>query len=117
VKVTAWCAISSGCITGTCFFEDVEQTVTMNAEQYMEMLETFLRNELNLLELNSLIHCGFNKVEQSLTQHRFTWQFSGRCFQADSFLILGTSTGLPACLIFQQQITFFGAMSKSKCQY
>jgi hypothetical protein len=37
------------------FFEDnVGQTVTMNAGQYMEMLETFLQNELNLHELNSL---------------------------------------------------------------
>jgi hypothetical protein len=36
------------------FFEDKEgQTVTVNAERYMAMLEEFMRNELNPRQLNS----------------------------------------------------------------
>jgi hypothetical protein len=50
-----WCAIFSGGIIGPYFFEDEEgRTVTVNAERYTAMLETFLRNELNLRQLNSL---------------------------------------------------------------
>jgi hypothetical protein len=50
-----WCEIFSGSIIGPYFFEDKEgRTVTVNAEQYTAMLETFLRNELNLRQLNSL---------------------------------------------------------------
>jgi hypothetical protein len=54
-KVTVWCAIFSGGIIGPYFFEDEEgRTVTANTERYTAMLETFLRNEFNLCQLNSL---------------------------------------------------------------
>ena len=48
VTVTVWCAVSSHGIIGPYFFENEEgRTVTVNAEQYKVMLETFLHNELH----------------------------------------------------------------------
>ena len=41
------------------------------------------------------ICCGSNKMEQLLTQHKLPCKSSGQCFQADSFLISGTSPSSP----------------------
>ena len=47
------------------------------------MLETFLRIELHPRQQ---ICCGYNKMEQLLTQQKFPCQSSGKCFLADRFL-------------------------------
>jgi hypothetical protein len=55
VKFTVWCAIFSGGIIGPYFFEDKEGwTVTVYTERYTAILETFLQNELNFYQPNSL---------------------------------------------------------------
>ena len=43
--------------------------------------------------LFSKICCGSNMMEQLLIQHKLPCKSSGQCFQADSFLISGTSPG------------------------
>lgn len=54
-KMTVWCTISSGGIIGPYFSEDKKgQTVTIDAEWYTAMLETFLWNELNRHQYNLL---------------------------------------------------------------
>lgn len=45
-KVTVWCAVGKDCIIGPYFFEENDSTVTVNAERYVEMLNTFLLPEL-----------------------------------------------------------------------
>lgn len=46
-KVTVWCAISSYGIIGPYFFEDDNHnTLTVNSERYVSMIETFLTQEL-----------------------------------------------------------------------
>jgi hypothetical protein len=49
-----WSAIFSGGIIGPYFFDEEGRTVTANTERYTAMLETFLQNESNLHQLNSL---------------------------------------------------------------
>ena len=54
-KVTVWCAISSHGVIGPYFFENSDgSTVTVNAERYKIMLETFLQNELRSRQLDFL---------------------------------------------------------------
>jgi hypothetical protein len=78
--------------------------------------------------VNIFIHkicCCSNKMEQQLIQHKFPCKSSEQCFSADSFLILGTSPGLPAGLTLQYQTTTSGAVLETKsisvwntsCQY
>ena len=46
-QVVVWCAISAQGITGPCFFEgDDGVSVTVNAERYNHMLETFFLTEM-----------------------------------------------------------------------
>ena len=40
-KVTVWCALGKNCIIGPYFFEQNGVTVTVTAEHYIEMLNTF----------------------------------------------------------------------------
>lgn len=46
LKVSVWCGVSSFGIIGPYFFEENNQTVTINSERYVHMLETFLGPEL-----------------------------------------------------------------------
>lgn len=64
--------------------------------------------------LISKICCGYNKVEQQLSQYKFPCKFTGQCFPADSFLILGTSPGQPTRMILQYQTTSCGAVLRAK---
>jgi hypothetical protein len=97
---------------GPFFFENAEgQTVTLNAEQYKVMLETFLQNELRPRQLNLL---WFQQDRATAHTAQISSKSLGQCFQADSFLISGTSCGPPAHLNLQYQTTSFGAMSKAR---
>jgi hypothetical protein len=52
-RVTVWCAIGIFAIIGPYFFEDENgATVTVNAERYIHMLNTFLRSQLKRQGLN-----------------------------------------------------------------
>jgi hypothetical protein len=86
--MTVCCAVPFGGIIGRYIFEDEEgQTVTVNTEWYTCMVKTFKQSELNFCPLNSL---WFQQGEA--TAHS-SWIFMAvlvRCFQADSFLILGS---------------------------
>jgi hypothetical protein len=80
-KVTLWCAVYSHGIIGPYFYENTEgHTVTVNAECFKVMLETFLRSELHPRQQDLLWF-----QQDGATGH--TAQIS--------FLILGTSPGLP----------------------
>ena len=108
-KVSMWCALSSHGITGPyCFAKTEGPTVSVNTEWYKVMLGNISAQRVT--SCVSKICCGSNKMEQLLTQHRFPRRPSGQCFQADSFLILGTSPCPPARLTLQYQITSNGAM-------
>jgi len=110
-KVTVWSAVSSHGIIGPYFFENAEgHTVTVNAEHYTVMLDTFLHNDLHPHQQDLL---WLHKMEQLLTQHKFPCKASGQCFWSDSFLILGTSPGPPACLTLQDKTTSSGATFKA----
>lgn len=50
-KVTVWCAISSAGIIGPWFFEENGNTVTVNSDRYVNMLEQFLFPRLDELDL------------------------------------------------------------------
>jgi hypothetical protein len=95
-----------------------DELLTVNAEQYTAMLETFLWNKLNLRQLNSL---WFWQDRAIANQHRFPWQFSGRCFQADSF-VPATSTGHLLTWSFSTRLLSLGLRQKQNvqdmsCQY
>jgi hypothetical protein len=62
------------------------------------------------------VHCHHAQwcFEQLLTQNRLPCQLAGQCSQEDSFLILQTSPGLPACLIWQYQNTAIWSMTKAR---
>lgn len=50
-KVTVWCAVSRNGIIGPYFFEDNDgHAVTVNSERYVNMIETFLTNEIDVNE-------------------------------------------------------------------
>jgi hypothetical protein len=51
--------------------------------EYKLMMETFLRIELLPRQQ---ICCGYNKMEQLLTQQKFPYQYSGKCFLAATLL-------------------------------
>lgn len=54
-KVTVYCTVSSCGVIGPYFSEDKNgQTITVDAKRYTAMLETFLSNELNRCQFNSL---------------------------------------------------------------
>lgn len=53
-KVTVWCGVSIFGIVGPYFFEENDETVTINSERYIHMLETFLRPELRRLGQNQV---------------------------------------------------------------
>ena len=47
--MTVWCAVGDCGIWGPYFFEEVNETVTVNSERYSKMLNEFVRpNLLNL---------------------------------------------------------------------
>ena len=48
--MTVWCAVAELGIWGLYFFLEDNVTVTVNSDQYCEMLETFLRPKLNMLD-------------------------------------------------------------------
>ena len=49
-KVTVWCGVGAFGIVGTYFFEnDNEETVTVNSELYVTMLEGFVETQLRRL--------------------------------------------------------------------
>jgi len=48
-KVTVWCAISKFGVIGPYFFEENGQTVTVNAERYVSMLDNFFEPQLEEL--------------------------------------------------------------------
>lgn len=54
-KVTVWCAISSFGIIGPYFFEDNNgRTVTVNAERYVHMIETYVTQTLATFHENAI---------------------------------------------------------------
>jgi hypothetical protein len=84
-KLTVWCAVYSHGILGPYFLENEERRrLTINAERYKVTLETFLRTDLHL---HQQICCGYNKMEQLLTQQKFPCKVSGQYFLADTFLV------------------------------
>jgi len=86
-KVTVWCEVNSHDITGPYFFENEKGcTVTMNAERYKVMLETFLYIELHSRQQ---ICYGYNKMAQLFTQQKFPCKSSEQYFLAVTFLIKG----------------------------
>jgi hypothetical protein len=93
-KVTVWCAILSHDIIGPQCFEIVEGcTATVNADGFKVMLETFLQNELHFHWLNFL---WLQQDGANCSHNRFPCKSWRQCFQADSFLVLGTSPGPPS---------------------
>lgn len=54
-KVTVWCAISTSGIIGPYFFEENNQTVTVNSDRYVEMLETFFVPEARRIGLHNIM--------------------------------------------------------------
>jgi len=60
------------------------------------------------------ICCSSNKMEQLLARQKFLCRSSGQCFRADSFLVLGKSSGPPAHLTMQYQPTSSRAMLKAR---
>ena len=51
-KVTVWCAVAEFGVWGPYFFEEDGQTVTVNADRYCHMIETFLRPKINQFVLD-----------------------------------------------------------------
>jgi len=86
-KVTVLCDVYSHGIIGPYFFENEERrTVTVNAQRHKRILETFLPIELHPRQQ---ICCGYNEMEQLLTQQKFPCKSSGQYFLADTFLDKG----------------------------
>ena len=54
-KVTVWCAISSGGIIGSWFFEENEVTATVNSDRYVNMLQEFFFPRLDELDLRDTL--------------------------------------------------------------
>jgi len=106
-----WFAVSSHGIIGPYFFENAEgHTVTVNAECYTVMLNTFLHSDLHPCQQDLLW-----LQQDGATAHTtyISMQVLRSVFTADSFLILGTSLGPPACLTLQDQTTSSGATFKA----
>uniref|UniRef100_UPI00358E2D47 uncharacterized protein n=1 Tax=Myxine glutinosa TaxID=7769 RepID=UPI00358E2D47 len=53
-RVTVWCAVADVGIVGPYFFEEGGVTVTVTSDRYIDMLENFLRPQLEHLELEEL---------------------------------------------------------------
>ena len=54
-KVTVWCALTYSCVIGPYFFEDENGgAVTVTAERYNHMLNTFFLSELQRLNLKDM---------------------------------------------------------------
>uniref|UniRef100_UPI00358E390F alpha-actinin A-like n=1 Tax=Myxine glutinosa TaxID=7769 RepID=UPI00358E390F len=53
-RVTVWCAVADVGILGPYFFEEGGVTVTVTSDRYIDMLENFLRPQLEHLELEEL---------------------------------------------------------------
>ena len=51
-KVTVWCGVSERSVVGPYFFEMAGNTVTINSERYVTMLNDFLRPELRRQRMN-----------------------------------------------------------------
>jgi hypothetical protein len=79
--VTVLCAISSHGIIGPYFFENAEgHTVTVNAEPYKVMLETFLQNELHPCHVTLLCfqQHGATAHTAQISKQVLSAMFSGR---------------------------------------
>ena len=53
-RVTVWCAISRAAIIGPYFFEENEDTVTVNAVRYREMITTFFLPKLEEMDIGDV---------------------------------------------------------------
>lgn len=51
-KVTVWCGVTKKCVIGPYFFEENGQTVTVNSQRYLTMLNDFLIPEIRRNRLN-----------------------------------------------------------------
>ena len=92
-KLTVCCEVYSHFIIGPYFFENEKRrTVTVNAERYKLILEKFLSIELHPRQQ---ICCGYNKMEQLLTQQKFPCKSSGQYFLAETFLVKGQHLARP----------------------
>lgn len=60
-KVTVWCAISELGVWGPYFFEEDGLTVTVNGDRYLDMLNNFLRPQLNNLNDNQRENLWFQQ--------------------------------------------------------
>ena len=100
-------------IIGPYFFENEEgPTVTVNAERYKIMIETFLCIELHPRQQDLL---WFQQDGATVhTAQIFIFKSSGQCFRADLFLVAGTSPGPSARLTLQYQTTTPEATLKAR---
>ena len=69
-KVTVWCAISSGGIIGPWFFEENEVTVTVNSDQYVNMLQELFFSRLDELDLRDTWFQQDGAMAHTLQEHR-----------------------------------------------
>ena len=92
-KVTVWCGVGAFGIVGPYFFEnDNEETVTVNSERYVTMLEGFVEPQLRQLGMTPQTFIS-SRMEQQPTPHKTVWLLFMKCSEMLS-LILATSLGL-----------------------
>jgi hypothetical protein len=88
-QVTARCASSPLGNTGSFFFDKAEgRTVNLNAERYIVMLRTFLRNDVTSSFAVIPIRYSVGIIAAAHTA-QISMKDPELCFQADSFLVLG----------------------------
>jgi hypothetical protein len=89
-KAIVWCAISSHGITGPNFCDNEEGcTVTVNAQQYKVMLETFLR--MSYVHVSSI--CYGSHQERVIAPTAWTYRQVLRTMFPEDSLVSGTSFG------------------------
>jgi hypothetical protein len=85
--ITVWCAVADFGVIGPHFFEEGGATVTVTADQYVEMLETFLRPKQDDVDKEHVVSTGWGHSSHSTTFTRSVvgnvlWVFElfkGRC--------------------------------------
>jgi hypothetical protein len=91
-KVTVWCAVGALGIVGPYFFENEnEETVTVNSERYLTMLEGSVEPQLQRLGIDPQTFI-FSRMEQQPALHEKVWLFV-KCSQ---LLSLISATAWPA---------------------
>ena len=84
--VTVWCAIGIFGIIGPYFFEDENgANLTVNAEHYIHMLNTFLRAQMKDNVYTTCKMFIFNRIVPPHTLHDCQWTWFVACFQEGSF--------------------------------